>query len=96
MERLVRCLNQSEHLVKRGYDRLEQTKIKCNICGEEFECGYAANEHRKACPDIDWDNMVLNPRPKITLVEIEITDIKKGKPRFIDVSLDGTKIEEQK
>ena len=39
-------------------DSSGQTKIKCNLCGEEFECGYAANMHRKECPPpIDWDNI---------------------------------------
>ena len=31
MASLVRCLNHSEHLVKRGYDTLEQSKRKLDI-----------------------------------------------------------------
>ena len=45
----------------RSHDSLEQTKIKCDICGEVFECGYAANEHRRVCPvPIDWKKAVFN------------------------------------
>ena len=48
----------------------DKIKLKCDICGEVFECGYAANMHRKECPPpVDWDNIaftilkhsILNP-----------------------------------
>ena len=37
-----------------------QTKMRCNICGEVFECGYATTMHRKWCPTpIDWEGVVF-------------------------------------
>ena len=27
------------------YNSLSRTKIKCKVCGKEFECGYAAGMH---------------------------------------------------
>ena len=46
-------------------DSSGQTKIKCNLCGKEFECGYAAQMHviNDDCKEwwelLIWEDMTL-------------------------------------
>jgi len=60
----------------------DKIKLKCDICGEVFECGYAANLHREACPPpIDWDNASFSITPNISLKDDSSMGSKKDETK---------------
>ena len=107
MERLVRCLNQSEHLVKRGYDRLEQSKIEETMLNHGL--GYMMRVHIPALgiehdpanmKEFLWDYVkkLVDESNKLNLkwshMDI-IMQVNQKRPSDYYDSLAGSKMEEQ-